>query len=240
MKAWTTTAGPVNLRDLGGLPLVGGGTTHPRVLYRGDAFYPGDSAPHQVDTWPPEVVIDLRSGEEMDRVGYRWPPGPVVHRHSLFDAAAPDREIPNTLREIYSAMVRDRGHRIAETIAFAAHADGPVLVHCAVGKDRTGVVVAVLLLAAGVEPWAVTNDYLATKPNLPMLRERLRSKIHKGIERSQTPAPVARGLFAVSPDAIAEVVNIVTSWPGGPAAWLSDHGASRADIDLWRRRFAGQ
>ncbi|QII07346.1 tyrosine-protein phosphatase [Rhodococcoides fascians A25f] len=235
-----TTAGPVNLRDLGGLPVLGGGTSHPRVLYRGDALYPGDSTPQQVDTWPPAVVIDLRSDEEIDRVGYRWPPGPVVHRHSLFDAAAPEREIPNTLQEIYSAMVRDRGRRIAETVALAAHADGPVLVHCAVGKDRTGVVVAVLLLAAGVEPWAVTGDYLATQRNLPLLRERLRSKADPNIERAQTRSPVARGLFTVSPDAISEVVDIVTSWPGGPTGWLTDHGASRADIDLWRRRFTAQ
>ncbi|OZF45783.1 tyrosine-protein phosphatase [Rhodococcus sp. 14-2470-1a] len=240
MKADT---GLVNLRDLGGLPMVGGGTTRPGVLYRGDAPYPGDPDPVQVDIWPPAAVIDLRSRHEIDQVGYQWPPGPVVHHHPVHDAAAPERQIPNTLREIYAEMVNERGHRIAEVLALAAGVDGPVFVHCAVGKDRTGVVVAVLLLAGGVEPWAVSDDYLATESNLPSIRARLRSKMDSLPQpptRTTERAPVARGLFAVSPEAISGVVDVVMAWPGGPTAWLTDHGASRSDVDAWRRRLAGQ
>jgi hypothetical protein len=229
----------VNLRDLGGLPIVGGGTTRFGILYRGDALYPGDVDPDHVAVWPPAAVIDLRSQEEADRVGYVWPSGPDVHVHPLHDAAAPTRQIPDTLREIYASMVQTRAGRIAGTVALAARADGPVFVHCAVGKDRTGVVVAVLLLAAGVEPRAVIDDYLATEANLVPLRSRLRSKASPSATQAPRP-PVPRGLFAVSPEAIGEVVDAVSSRPGGAAAWLTAHGAEQSDVDRWRRRLANR
>lgn len=69
------TACLCNLRDVGGLPLVGGGAVHDGVLYRGDAPMVGDQDPEQ-RPWPPGSVIDLRSPEEraiLDTSLY-WPP----------------------------------------------------------------------------------------------------------------------------------------------------------------------
>jgi hypothetical protein len=50
----------VNLRDVAGVRLAGGGTVPAGVLYRSDAPYPGDAAPQTVPVWPPATVIDLR------------------------------------------------------------------------------------------------------------------------------------------------------------------------------------
>ncbi|MBA4024912.1 MAG: protein-tyrosine-phosphatase [Gordonia sp.] len=227
----------MNLRDLGGLPLTNGGQTRSGVLYRGDAPYPGDVVPDNVFTWPPAMVIDLRSAEESDRVGYTWPKGPVVQRHALHDAAAPTQELPDTLAEVYLAMVRTTPHRIAATIGMVARSDGPVFVHCALGKDRTGVVVAALLLAADVTPEAVVADYLDTETNLAALRNRLRTRVPRG-----PTAPgrrINKAFLEVTEDGIRGVVRELTAWPGGPRAWLTDHGAAHTDIDVWRKRFAG-
>jgi hypothetical protein len=229
----------VNLRDVGGLPLIGGGTTHAGILYRGDAPYPDDIDPGHLDRWPPAVVIDLRSHDESTRVGYDWPAGAVIHNHPLYDAAAPTREIPDTLTEVYVQMVETASRRIAESVAFTATSDGPVLVHCELGKDRTGVVIAVLLLAAGVEPRAVVDDYLATEENLLSLRRRLRSKTEpKSIsgEARSSGRPFNKDFLHVSPEAIHRVVSILSEWPGGPTAWLIAHGAESSDVEAWSRR----
>lgn len=227
----------MNLRDLSGLPLTSGGQTRSGVLYRGDAPYPGDVVPDNVITWPPATVIDLRSAEESDRVGYTWPKGPVVHSHPLHDAAAPTQELPDTLAEVYLSMVRATPHRIAATIAMAARSDGPVFVHCALGKDRTGVVVAALLLAADVEPEAVVADYLETEANMAVLRKRLRARV------SRNPASSGRRInkafLDVTEDGIRGVVDVLTTWPGGPNLWLTDHGAAQTDVNIWKERFTG-
>ncbi|PXW32723.1 UNVERIFIED_CONTAM: protein tyrosine/serine phosphatase [Williamsia faeni] len=224
-----------NLRDLGGLPLIGGGTTHPGVLYRGDALHPGDVEPDDVRPWPPAVVIDLRTPEESRRVGYAWPTGPIVHNHPLHDAAAPTEDIPDTLTGVYQKIVNTTPHRIAATVALTAAAEGPVFVHCTMGKDRTGLVIAALLLSVGVEPEAVVADYLATEPNMPTLRDKLRSA---DVARS-TPSgrPFNKALLDVTEEGIRFVVNILETWPGGPSGWMRDHGADQSDLDRFRLRF---
>lgn len=56
-----------------------------------------------------------------------------------------------------------------DLVRIAAHGPGPLLVHCAAGKDRTGVTVAVLLAVAGVPREVVAANYLATNHVLDRL-----------------------------------------------------------------------
>jgi hypothetical protein len=80
----------VNLRDLGGLPLRGGGITATGVLLRSDAPYDGDETPVHVTPWPPGTVIDLRSDKEVARSSYEWGDGTRMRHHPLHASAAPD------------------------------------------------------------------------------------------------------------------------------------------------------
>ena len=171
-----------NLRDLAGLRLADGGTVPPGVLYRSDAPYPGDAVPDTVPEWPPATVIDLRStGEAAAR--YCWPAGVTVHHVPLLRQAAvvgaddsatrPARPLPANLEVVYRRMLDMIPHRLASMPGLATNSDGPVLVHCAAGKDRTGVAVAVLLLVGGAEPADVIADYTASAPNMTALLERL-------------------------------------------------------------------
>jgi rhodanese-related sulfurtransferase len=239
-----------NLRDLGGLRLTGGGTVPAGVLYRSDAPYPGDLAPDDfapdtVLAWPPATVIDLRSAGET-AAAYRWPAGvrwhhvPLMREAAVVGAdgnAAPSADrLPRSLDALYRRIIEIRPHRLAALLAMTANAAGPVLVHCTAGKDRTGIAVAVLLLAGGVEPADVVADYTATGPNVPALLDRLHA-----LGRT-LPGGVQAGseLLGAPADAINIVVGRLTGWPGGAQAWAQAHGAAAEDIRRWRRRLANR
>ena len=85
------TTGLCNLRDVGGLPLVGGGTVREGVLFRGDAPMVGDEDP-ELQPWPPASVIDLRSDDEravVDTSRY-WSSSTPVLEVSLMAEANPN------------------------------------------------------------------------------------------------------------------------------------------------------
>ena len=77
------------------------------------------------------------------------------------------------LTEMYRRLVEDSAARVVEVVR-GVLADQPVLVHCTVGKDRTGVTVAITLAAAGVDRDAVVADCARTEALLPPSRNRAR------------------------------------------------------------------
>ncbi len=223
---------PANVRDLGGLPLVGGGATRHGVLLRGDASYADDLAPTGVP-WPPAGVVDLRSPAEARRHPHVWPDTTVVVRHELYAAAALD-SVPTEagLIGVYEGILASASERVADVVAMIG-AEGPTLVHCAAGKDRTGVVVAALLIVAGVEPPAVVDDYLRTESAMPEVVARLADR--GGVDLSA----VAPDWLTAPAQAVALVVELLTSWAGGPRQWFLDHGADAPEIDAWVERITG-
>jgi hypothetical protein len=229
-----------NFRDLGGLRLTGGGVTRQGILYRSDAPYPGDDLPAGAPQWPPSTVIDLRSAGE-GGAGYRWPAGVTVHQIPLMrqaavvtDAARPARGRPLRLAPLYQVMLQTVAPDLASMVGIAASSTGPVLVHCAAGKDRTGVAIAVLLLTAGVEPESVVADYTATASHMSTLLGRLRAQGR----RLPVDVDANSELLGTPAEAIGAVVKWLTGWPGGPAAWVTEHGASDGDLSRWRDRLA--
>ncbi len=229
------TDGLVNLRDLGGLPLEQGGTTRAGVLYRSDAPYPGDEVPRHVSAWPPATVVDLRTAKEVVRGGYQWHGSTRVLHHPLHEAAVPGQvRDGGDLGELYTFILDTVPERVARLVSVVAGApDGAVLVHCAAGKDRTGIAVAALLLAAGVPPEAVVADYVATQANMEaLLRRWSEREVYDG-------RPLPQGWLQAPEEAITLVVDRFVGWSGGVAGWLQAHGASPADLARWRRRMAG-
>lgn len=226
------TTGPANVRDLGGLPLVGGGRTVYGVLLRGDASYGGDPAPGVVP-WPPAAVVDLRSANETQRDPYQWPGDTAVIRHELYAAAALG-SVPVTygLIGVYEGILATASERVASVVGLLADG-GSTLVHCAAGKDRTGVVVAALLLLAGVESEAVVEDYRATESSMPAVIERLRDRV--GVDLTA----IAPDWIGAPAEAVRLVVRRLTDWPGGPRQWFLDHGAGEVAVDAWVSRITG-
>lgn len=225
-----TTDTLANLRDVGGLHTVDGRTTRYGVLYRSDAPYQGDSSPEVVSIWPPAVVVDLRSFAETERNPFDWGQGTIRHHRPLHDGAAPTEALPPELAGLYDQILGSAADRVAALLSIVVSASGPTLVHCTAGKDRTGVAVATLLLAAGVTPNEVIEDYLQTSAHMPALGLRWKAKANKGSTRRALPVQ-----WLTAPEsAITSVVNRLTLWPGGAGGWLVDHGADAANLVKWR------
>jgi hypothetical protein len=226
---------PVNLRDVGGLTLAGGGVTRSGALYRSDALYPGDEVPAALPAWPPAVVVDLRSEFEREHAGtFPWSAATRAHHVPLMGEAAP-RLTDVRLADLYLDTLRATGPLIVEVAAIVADAPGPALVQCAAGKDRTGVVIAVLLLAAGVEPPEVIADYTATALNMPAVIPRMAARLGWDMPPFDDLPPLLRDAPA---DAIAAVIDTVCAVPGGAAGWLSAHGLPPAGLARLRAKLS--
>ena len=132
------------------------------------------------------------------------------------------------------SYLRRRPDSIVGSVRAIARADGAVLVHCAAGKDRTGVVVALALDAAGVDRVRIVEDYLATGERIDAILARLVSSSTYRAELEghdpQRHAPVS--------GTMERVFEFVDEHFGGSAAWLSEHGLDDADLERLRRRLA--
>lgn len=160
--------GLVNGRDLGGLPLVGGGVTPHGVLLRSER-------PDRLDAdgWRRlrelgvRTVVDLRLPAERTSRPVEVPSG-VAARHvdldglenTAFWAGYWDNGLSGTPVYYLPHLAAMPERVVAVLDAIASAPPGGVLFHCAGGRDRTGLVAAVLLTVAGVEQEAVVADYL--------------------------------------------------------------------------------
>lgn len=221
-----------NLRDVGGLHTVDGRVTRYGVLYRSDAPYQGDSRPAAIQVWPPAVVVDLRSLAEAERNPFDWGGDTIRHHRPLHDGAAPTEALPPELAGLYEQILDSAADRVAELVSIVADASGPTLLHCAAGKDRTGVAVAALLLAADVTPDEVVADYLQTQAHMPALGLRWKAKANRASGGRTLPPQ-----WLTAPEsAIASVVDRLTDWRGGAGGWLLDHGTRELDLARLRAR----
>jgi protein-tyrosine phosphatase len=176
----------VNFRDLGGKPLSSGGWTRPGVLFRSASpqFLSRSDATTLVQELGLRLVVDLRLPAEAAAEG-RGPLGETSVRYRnvpLLGAGGGESELRmlgghgDLLTRHYISYVQSSPHSFVEIYRDLASSDGlPALVHCAAGKDRTGVVVAVLLDALGVTEEAIVADYARTAEAMPRVMHRLAS-----------------------------------------------------------------
>jgi protein-tyrosine phosphatase len=134
----------------------------------------------------------------------------------------------------YMRYLRRRPDSVAESVKAIARTDGAVLVHCAAGKDRTGVVVALALDAAGVDRDLIVADYLATTERIDAIIERLLGSRTYRDELS----PDAKKHVPV-PGAMERVLELVDERYGGAAGFLRANGLSDDDLALLYRRING-
>lgn len=221
--------GALNFRDTGGLP-AGDGLSRSGVLFRsGQLSRLGDEGRTALTALGLRRVIDLRDDDEVAFEPSRLEPlGIRTQRVPLFlGSVASFFSDDLSLPQLYERIVEDSAAGVVEVVRGILQ-DQPVLVHCTVGKDRTGVTVALALAAAGVDHDAVVADYARTEALLPERRNRavltwLRTQHPqaRNLEElaTRSPAPVMRDLLAQ-----------LTRAYGSPVGYLEAHGLAADEI----------
>ncbi|SEW03645.1 tyrosine-protein phosphatase [[Clostridium] fimetarium] len=167
-----------NIRDLGGYPTNDGGVTRFGVFYRADSL-----ANISKDEWKRlehmnvKTIIDLRSTKE--KVSQAYTTTPSIHylhmpmldekqNNSILEAtmhkySSPD-EFKKSMSEGYVTLFKNNIHNIMQIIKTIASAleNGSVLFHCTAGKDRTGILAALLLYLCKVDLVDISADYQIT------------------------------------------------------------------------------
>jgi protein-tyrosine phosphatase len=171
--------GAPNFRDLGGLPAGKARRVRPGILFRSeslDRLTDGDIA--ALSDAGIRLVCDLRAPEERQRYPNRvlQPAAAIFDAHPANDdpvagsewfVALEDEDLiakfgTAYVHNIYSSLPAGSASTVRELIDRMLDGEVPAIVHCAAGKDRTGWVVAVLLLAIGVPLETVERDYMLT------------------------------------------------------------------------------
>jgi protein-tyrosine phosphatase len=125
-----------------------------------------------------------------------------------------------------------RGLMAAAVAAVARAPEGGVLIHCAAGKDRTGLVSAMLLGTVGVPAATIADDYALTAE---LLRSRDLEWLENGPgERAEREAMLAR--FTPTAQVMLEVLDQLGERYGGVEPYLLAGGVSRGDLARLRER----
>jgi protein-tyrosine phosphatase len=237
--------GAVNFRDLGGFRTGDGRTVRWRTLFRSDSLHeltPADVAVLR-DELGVVTVVDLRSDEELART----PTNPLeavaeILHHPIFRAAdrpadedpeeAARRRAELTLAEMYLGMFDRLGDNLAAGVTAVATAPGPAVFHCAAGKDRTGVMAAVLLSLLGVPDPDIAADYAATTAALPAIHARLRAMPGYDDTLRELPPETMHAQYETMEHLLAAVAE---RW-GSVAGWAVEHGIPGSAVDALRSR----
>ncbi len=191
--------GTYNLRDVGGYPTQDGGRTRWGVLYRSDGLSELTLVDHEIlADRGLRVVLDLRDDDEflpspdaVQGLDVRHVSVPIFE-NSLFKI--PLDEFP-TLEDHYRKILREHKHQVAAAVRALGENDSlPAIVHCTAGKDRTGLIVALVLSLVGVSDRWIVRDYEASQEILGAAFVRKVEELYDqaGIHRSKMgTAPTA-------------------------------------------------
>jgi protein-tyrosine phosphatase len=228
----------LNARDLGGLATAGGRETRWGAVVRSDSLASltpqGRAA---VVAFGVGTVIDLRLPFEVEREPNPFAEpdhhGVTYHNLSFIDPAATPPSERITLADDYKGMLRRFGPQVGEVVTTIAGAgEGGVVVHCAAGKDRTGLIAALLLAVAGVAPEAIADDYALT---IESLRPREERWLADGPgDRAEREA--ALRWSQARPEVMLEVLADADERYGGVDGYLLQAGVQPTDIDRLRAR----
>ena len=225
-------AGLLNLRDVGRYPVAGGGSVRWRALLRSDALHQLDSGGLAVLAGLDlRTVLDLRTEPETQAAPSMLDglAAQVTHVSILRGDL---QSLPLDLEAIYRYMVGECAGAIADAIRALCAADAfPALVHCSAGKDRTGVVIALVLAVLGVPDEVIAADYALSSRYLdpdstPAIGQLQAST---GLGDSLT-----RPLLISPPALILDVLSWVRAAGGSVEGYLLDHGLSQAELDQLR------
>jgi protein-tyrosine phosphatase len=224
--------GTFNSRDLGGLTAAGG-LVRTRALIRSDAPIEigpeGRAILRELDL---RTALDLRQPVEreldpsdLDGLGLELRHVPIIGEDFKVIAGM-------GLDEIYRDLLERRGAELASAVRVLSEPNAlPALVFCSAGKDRTGLVTALVLGALGVPDDQIVADYARTE-------QAVVGAFRAAIEARAAAAGISEQELAVRVGAPPALMREVLAWlrehDGGAAGYLRRNGLTAQDLEALR------
>jgi protein-tyrosine phosphatase len=246
--------GVANFRDFGGVPAANGTRVRAGLLFRcGQPGPLGDLSLDQLLAHDFAVIADLRFPDEARDAPMPWPddyagrivsltePGDGVAPHIAF--FRPGLHDPAVIRARYRAFYRslpaDPRYRplFARTLCRIADCDGPALIHCSAGKDRTGLVCALILRCLGVATDAIIADYMCSADDAATAA--LRPEIRRRIAAHGAYLPddaMLDAMVTVQPDYLLGALEEIDQIAGSLGGYLESIGVDDRTIAALRAR----
>ena len=221
--------GTYNFRDLGGFR-ADDGRTRPGVLFRSDALAAlSERGRQQISELSVARVIDLRDDAERGPLPDLVPESATVVPHPIFPDVSQHISAQLDIFALTEMLYLEHGDTLASAVTMLAE-PGATVFHCTAGKDRTGAVAALTLLALGVDRDDVMHDYAASEQNLTgeWRAKNLELIRHLGIE--VTPS-LEQLLVATPIEAIDRALTAVESRFGSVRDYLRANGVDDATVE---------
>ena len=219
--------GALNFRDLGGLQTADGRVLRPGVIYRSGELSHLTGPDFQ--TLAPlhiRYVFDLRTDAERASAPTQWTgdqptlmpiavglpakQDPSYSTRLLFANGTDAAHVKEGMRALTVQIALDGAPEIGTILRDLATGDEPAIIHCTAGKDRTGVVTAILLRVLGVPQAAIDADYLRSNDAIPAQMARLQAAA--ATANSTSPKPAANPLASLPPDSIKVLMGVDPSY----------------------------
>ncbi len=219
----------LNCRDVGGYATQDGQRVRWGLLYRSDL--PVLDAEHATDleALGLNTVIDLREPEERSAR-----PSSAVGRvprvldlsFGLGPVVAADPTKAASLGALYRTAILELGPQIADVVSELCGPEAlPALVHCAAGKDRTGIVIGLVLSALGVADEVVAQDYAVTAENLT-------ANFFDGLNSDGHKARVdLTSLVGADVEEMLRLLALVREVAGDARTYLIEYGVTAEELD---------
>ncbi len=228
-------SGSFNFRDLGGYPSADDRVTRWGTLFRSDTLHElTEDDVALLRSLGLATIVDLRTSRELERTG-RGPlgPEPIAYHHlsviqdgggEAMAAPAPPGE---DLSERYLWYLDVGRAPLVAALGLMSTAENlPLVFHCAAGKDRTGVLAALVLDILGVEADVIVADYLITESRMELILDRYRSDPAFAERMAQVPA----SRFSVGADSMIGFLGELHDRFGGARAWAVASGVNPGDL----------
>jgi protein-tyrosine phosphatase len=228
-----------NFRDLGGYPTASGATTKWRTLFRADGLHRLRAAAdiEIVETLGLKSVIDLRTMREQQEQGI-FPLDDIevdFHHVSIVDATWSDsKETPQIEDPVeflvwgYRDLLEIGSEKFALAIRILSNQENvPAVFHCAAGKDRTGVLAALILSTVGVPDDVICADYGLTRRSIEKTISWAKLHYPEMATRWTEINPV---YLAAEPQAMQVILNDLVSAHGSVINYVRSLGVSESEI----------
>lgn len=217
----------INCRDLGGYACPGGVTAGGRVIRCGIPKTPSQADIRILKNAGVKDIIDLRGVKEAEDMPSFFKDNPDFYYHHIptLEANPALNDINLPIWEMYAISLREYSRGYRDVFRLLISFDGPFLIHCFLGKDRTGILSALLLSLAGVSRELIARDYrLSEDYVLPFAKREIENKTGLIWEQDESR-------LRSKEENILKCLEFIDSAYGGPEGYLETAGLDSREVE---------